>query len=315
MGDSSIAEPRLRFYAHPQSEAIATFLPTLEPHLPVSNALYNRVRAPHNLPSRHCLFAATFPPNSKPMVPETHTILFADRSRHSESQIWIFNSLVTQPELSAANQAILRSHLTAAILFLKRIEIPEAPGWPFSPILRFACLHEYFSSQLRKIAEPTDALVRATYWNVWNIRISSVRRVRPLPQGFTFARVSEDQLDPVLATSTIPRQASTMLMLPNVGILHQGRLVAWAYIGIDGALITLHVLPEYRGRGLAIMVAAKLLEDLAGGDFKEMGFDGSSGWVHADVEAGNVASEKVMMSLGGKVRWVSSYTWIDSEKF
>jgi hypothetical protein len=37
-----------------------------------------------------------------------------------------------------------------------------------------------------------------------------------------------------------------MLMLPNIGILNEeGKLVAWAYIGIDGGFITLYVLPEY----------------------------------------------------------------------
>lgn len=107
-----------------------------------------------------------------------------------------------------------------------------------------------------------------------------------------------------------------MLMLPNVGILNEeGKLVAWAYIGIDGAFITLYVLPEYRGKGLATYVAAEALGSLDKGEFVDLGFDGSSGWVHSDVKAGNAGSEGVMMSLGGKVGWVSSYIWVDSEKF
>jgi GNAT superfamily N-acetyltransferase len=139
---------------------------------------------------------------------------------------------------------------------------------------------------------------------------------RPLPEGFTARRVPEDQLDIVLTTSTVPRQPSTMLMLPNVRILNEeGKLVAWAYIGIDGGFITLYVLPEYRGKGLATYVAVEASGSLDRGEFVDLGFDGSSGWVHSDVKAGNAGSEGVMMSLGGKVGWVSSYTWIDSEKF
>ena len=51
------------------------------------------------------------------------------------------------------------------------------------------------------------------------------------------------------------------------------------------------------------------------GGFVNLGFDGSSGWVHSDVKSGNTGSEGVMMSLGGTIGWVSSYTWIDADKF
>jgi hypothetical protein len=107
-----------------------------------------------------------------------------------------------------------------------------------------------------------------------------------------------------------------MLMLPNVGILNEtGKLIAWAYIGIDGSFITLYVLEEYRGKGLASFVAMEILGGLEKGEFVDLGFDGTSGWVHSDVKKGNAGSEGVMMNLGGKVGWVSSYTWVDSERF
>ena len=123
-------------------------------------------------------------------------------------------------------------------------------------------------------------------------------------------------MDVVLGTATIPRQLPTMLMLPSIGVLdEQGTLAAWSYIGIDGGIITLHVLPDYRQRGMATLVAVELLERLARGSFATMGFDESSGWVHADVKAGNSASEGVMRSLAGEIGWESSYVWIDSAKF
>ena len=93
-----MSSPKLKFYPHPQSTALPTFLPLLKPHLPISNCLYVRLQAPHNTPSRHCQFAATFPPQTSEnplQVPEVYTILFADRSRHDESQIWLFNPLIT----------------------------------------------------------------------------------------------------------------------------------------------------------------------------------------------------------------------------
>ena len=107
-----------------------------------------------------------------------------------------------------------------------------------------------------------------------------------------------------------------MLTLPNVGILNEaGKLIAWGYIGIDGSFATLYVLEEYRGKGLASYVAVELLGSYGKGAFADLGYDGSSGWVHSDVKVGNVESEGVMRSIGGKVGWVSSYTWVDSEKF
>lgn len=130
------------------------------------------------------------------------------------------------------------------------------------------------------------------------------------------ARVPEDQLDIVMATSSIPRQAATLLLLPSVGLLNEeGKLVAWGYIGIDGSFATLYVLPNHRGKGLASLVAVDLLGRLARGEFHDMGFDGSSGWTHSDVYVGNKESEGVMKSLGGHVGWESSYIWIDSDKF
>jgi hypothetical protein len=308
----------VQFYIHPQSTALNTFLPLLHPHLPTSNPLYNRLQAPHNIPSRHCLFAATFPPTISSTSPpsEPYTILFSDRSRHHESQIWTFNTLCTLPTLSSAQQNTLTVHIESAIYFLKNTPIPEAPGWPFSPILRFASNHVFISNSLLKLGEARDAVRRKTRWNLWLVSTSSISSRRSIPEGFTVARVPEDQLDIVLSTSSIPRQPSTMLMLPSVGLLNQdGKLVAWGYVGIDGSFATLYVLPEYRGKGLASVVAVELLSRLDRGEFGDMGYGGKSWWVHSDVYAGNGGSEGVMKSLGGYVGWESTYIWIDSEKF
>lgn len=107
-----------------------------------------------------------------------------------------------------------------------------------------------------------------------------------------------------------------MLMLPNVGLLNKGgKLVAWGYIGIDGSFATLYVLPDYRGRGFASLVATELLGRLSRGQFSDLGFHGKSGWAHSDVYVGNKESEGVMKSLGGEALWVNYYLWVDSSKF
>ena len=362
-----MASSNVEFYAHPQATALSVFLPLLKEHLPISNPLYVRLQAPHNTPTRHCQFAATFPPepvNNPLEAPEVYTIIFADRSRHNESQIWLFNSLTmsmlsrpskllgrkppnfplspnriihyplqcfwkacinldvdpSPPALSVDEQHILRSHVEGAIYFLKNSIVPTAPGWPFSPILRFSSLHEYITQAIIDLTAGKDALTRTSSWDLWHISTAEVssktKARRPIPEGFTIGSVPEEQLDIVLSTSSIPRQASTMLMLPNVGLLNaQGTLVAWGYIGIDGSFATLYVLPEQRGKGLASCVAVELLQRLHRGEFTDMGYTGATGWVHSHVHAGNEESARVMRSLGGKVSHIDSYTWVDSSKF
>lgn len=162
-------------------------------------------------------------------------------------------------------------------------------------------------------------LQHRTDWAGWVIKTSSLSTLKEktpnLPAGFTVARVPKDQLDLVISTSTIPRQKATLLLQPNLGILNSsGALVAWGYVGIDGSIATLFVLEEYRGRGFAKYVAAEMVGRYGRGDFKDLGYDGRTGWVHSDVKRGNEGSEGVMKALGGEVRWEASYVWLDGAK-
>jgi len=336
-----MADTPIQYHIYPQSLALSAFIPLLKPYLPTSNPLYNRLQAPHNTPERHCLFASTIPPTtsegslsdptvplnairgSSTQVPAIYTLLFADRSRHHESQIWIFNPIIAETTLIAPQVTVLREHIYSMIQFLKTVSVPEAPGWPFSPVLRMACIHPWITETLKSIAStaPQSSLPipHLTNWQYWAIATTTFRsaadrpNVKPLPPGFTSTRVPESQLDIVLSTSSIKRQPLTMLLLPNVGILDpDGKLVAWGYIGIDGAFATLYVLPAHRGKGFAKYVAVQLLGKLSRGEFKDIGFLGQSGYVHSDVADWNMESTGVMKSLGGKPEWRSSYLWIDS---
>lgn len=120
-------------------------------------------------------------------------------------------------------------------------------------------------------------------------------------------------------------------------------MVAWAFLGPDGSLTSLHVEPGHRGRGLAKAVAGRLLTALAH-DEAGMGFrpvvgngagtfgrddnggesakkthanaseDGSAGpraWAHSDVAAGNVESAAVAKGLGGTEGWSVRWVGVD----
>lgn len=173
---------------------------------------------------------------------------------------------------------------------------------------------------MHELCDPFNAIPYETKWNLWNVSTKDVdsksERKRPLPPGYTVTRVPDDQIGIVVSTSSIPRQPSTLQSQANIGIMNtEGTLVAWGYLGLDGSLATLFVLPEERGKGLATQVAVELLRRLDRGEFADLGIEGRSGWVHSDVKFGNKGSEGVMRSLGGTVGWTSSYLWIDTEKF
>ncbi|KAA8645879.1 GNAT family N-acetyltransferase [Aspergillus tanneri] len=86
--------------------------------------------------------------------------------------------------------------------------------------------------------------------------------------------------------------------------------VAWAFLSAEGTLAVLHVEPEHRGRGLALLASRAVMRR----GMTEDGIWGGSGqkvWVHADVLPQNMASCRVMEKLGGVVGW--SCTWTDLE--
>ncbi|KAF7957873.1 hypothetical protein EAE96_003441 [Botrytis aclada] len=315
----------LKFYIYPQETIPETLIPSLEEHLPYSNPIYSRMLAPHNTPSRHCLFAATFPLHAA--TPNLYTIIFSDRSRKSESQIWVFNPLITpsyEQPLSNEHTSLLSTHLKFALVFLKDTAIPQAPGFPFDPILKFACLHRVItisltslSSQISTSSPKSAPLIPYhTRWNLYLISTTpSPNHPAPapaLPSSLTTSRVPASHINLVLSTSSISREPSTLLAQPSLCLLTPAsEMVAWAFIGIDGTLATLYVLPSHRGLGLATYVARELLRRFGMGEFADLGFNASSGFVHSDVKDGNAGSEGVMRALGGKRSWESSYMWVD----
>ena len=65
MGDLGVLPQQdsaaIKFYAWPQDLAQTSLVTTLKDALPHSIPIYNRILAPHNTPSQHCLFAASIP--------------------------------------------------------------------------------------------------------------------------------------------------------------------------------------------------------------------------------------------------------------
>ncbi|KAL2018705.1 hypothetical protein VTK56DRAFT_479 [Thermocarpiscus australiensis] len=125
-----------------------------------------------------------------------------------------------------------------------------------------------------------------------------------LPGGMRWDRVRREDVALVLSRTSIARQEATLLMLPSLAVrLEDGTPVAWAFMGLDGTLISLHVEEPYRRLGLAKAVACKLMRD-------HLPDYGDDGWGAADVFVKNHKSQGLCKSISGRLGWTLSWAMI-----
>jgi ribosomal protein S18 acetylase RimI-like enzyme len=149
--------------------------------------------------------------------------------------------------------------------------------------------------------------------NKFAFKLSDFPTTRDLPQGLRWGEMREQDIEIVKARTDIPRSTKTLLSLKSVGVFNEenDQAVAWTFLGLDGSLTTLHTEPEYRGKGLAKAVAVRIFRQYAPGLAVD---DEGNAWSHGDVYVGNVQSEAVCKSLGGKALSKVYWVRIDLEK-
>jgi len=149
--------------------------------------------------------------------------------------------------------------------------------------------------------------------NKFVFKLSDLPETMELPEGLRWGDMREQDMETVKARTKIPRSAKTLLSLKNMGVFEEegGKPVAWTFLGLDGSLTTLHTEPDYRGKGIAKAVAAKIMRKYAPGLAVD---DEGNAWSHADVYLGNAQSESVCRSLGGKALWKDYWVRIDLAK-
>lgn len=278
------------------NDCLHDLLAVLRGELPHSNAIYTRITAPQNQ-GRPYFVASS-------VLNDSFIALFADRSRLSESQCWIYHSLqnmdrVPDGEYTVNHRARVKCDLLAALRYI------HAQGG--LPELRIAMLHHRVHEGLE---EYRSAMTYLSRWDQYLIDLSAIEG--DINEDSTI--VPEDQLDLVIRTSSIPRQKETLITLPSAALLDDnGKLLSWAYIGIDGSFATLYTLPDHRGKGLGSRIAKTLLTDLHTGKYAKIGFSGT-GWVQADVAHDNEESARIMKRLGGETRWQTMYCRIDLDR-
>ncbi|KAI6874928.1 hypothetical protein KC338_g1065 [Hortaea werneckii] len=146
--------------------------------------------------------------------------------------------------------------------------------------------------------------------------VPSLAAPAPLPEGLEWGEVQREHFALIRSKSEIPRWDRTMASLPSLAIYPAGKggddgaPVAWAFIGLDTSVTTLHVEPEWRGRGLGKAVTTKLFQQ----GMQRFWEDGVQRLAHGYVVMGNKASEGMMKSLGGIDTWKCYWLRVDLEK-
>jgi len=129
------------------------------------------------------------------------------------------------------------------------------------------------------------------------------RDTTTLPQDLVWGQVQPRHFSLVRSRTQIPRQDRTLLQLPSLAIYpgtNDPDPIAWSFLGPDGSLSSLHVESEWRGRGLARKLAARLFAE----GMKVYWGDGDRDkWAHADVAVDNAASNGVCRGLAGEYKF------------
>ncbi|KAI0014674.1 hypothetical protein F4780DRAFT_770827 [Xylariomycetidae sp. FL0641] len=247
---------------------------------------------------------------------------YLDLSRGPETEIWIYSSVERLPSPTESQQrsaaryagALLRevrAQLSAYVAggggVHARPEAP-APGAVLAGTLSAAT-----RGALRRhagVAVPWAAAEPA--YDKWVFRVDALPREdgsgSSLPDGMRWDAVRPQDIALVLARNHVPRKERTVKLLKSTAIYRDdGTPVAWAFLGPDSSLSSLHVEEPYRGRGLAKALAVKLLRDHVQ-DYDELPY----AW--ADVATDNTSSQGVCRSLGGKVMWTVYWSHIDLDQ-
>jgi hypothetical protein len=132
-----------------------------------------------------------------------------------------------------------------------------------------------------------------------------------LPDHIRLGNISKlEHLELVQSRSEIPRQISSLKSMRYMAFFHNSepksdeRLVAWAFLGTDLSLSTLHVEPEWRRLGLGRMLAWVLLAESSG----------EENISHTYVFKTNTASLSMFEKIGGCILGECHWVRIDLDK-
>lgn len=270
-------------------------------------------------------------------------IAFLDRSCRPETEAWLFGSWESSPHPpSPEQQAKIDELLTSLVQTMKIMPLPKSihhdPSTDESTaadknndrdnagfsrndyaghandanVMLWGAVHERTVTMLDRLGFVTKRFKTGMVANrTFVFDVDSLARYdqRPLPEGLEWGELGRKDFALVRSRTQIPRQDRTLAVLPNVGVFSTstGEALAWAFVGLDASLTTLHVEKGYRGKGLAKAVTTKLFLEKMDGFWEE----GLRRLAHGYVIDGNKESEGMCRSLGGRSEWMCYWVRVD----
>ena len=335
----------VKVYSHPITGD--SVLAVLEDLLPYSLPLFKRIQFHHRSPSSQIF--ATFPPSPLLLDQKTndpHSTCFAaaflDRTRRPETECWLFVSgeVPGRCSLSSADKQCqdCQDAFLAIIDQLMHSDVPESihgvgqlsqsdPGMQRSldgEVLLIGAMHEVCHAMLKRsmpervVPPPVQGIDEG--WIKYLFKVESLPEPKDLPTGFRWGPVRHHDFELVRNRTAIPRQDATLALLPSLAIFRTDEVdsppVAWAFLGPDSSLTSLHTEIECRGRGFAKTLVTKLFTEggFCGGSVDGEDRHGRRGMAHADTGIDNGSSRAVCRALGGKEGWLVYWTRIDVTK-
>ncbi|KAH6880457.1 hypothetical protein B0T10DRAFT_412288 [Thelonectria olida] len=229
------------------------------------------------------------------------TVGYVDVGGGPDTQMWLYSTLEDHQELTKDETSLYEEQLDCFI----RENIQIAQDYGRELVYPGGILLGSLNSKLRSLLEKMGRVHRRPtgIYDKWLFRVEDVpENETQLPEGaYWDSRASEDDCKIVISRTDIPRTVKGLYQMPSLMLkLEDGTPIAWAFLSGDGSLASLHCEPDYRRRGFAKLLAAKLIRERSR-DF------GDDGWCSADVHPDNHGSRGMCTALNGKTYWKLSW--------
>lgn len=318
-------------------EIINHALATLKPNFPICIPLYRRLQFGRFFDATSLL--TNISPGSPAPQDSPWLFAFVDRSCRPETEVWFHGSWESNTNsLSSHEEKAIDELVRNLVSAMKDLGVPtsihqdllnakaeelkiEKDHGGFSRddygghmvdsnIMLWGATHEKTVTTLQRLGLlnmrfKTGLVPNFTF--IWDV--DSLPTPKELPDELRWGELKPEHFSIVRSRTQIPRQDRTLAVLPNIGIFSKNTMqpIAWAFVGLDASLTTLHVEPEWRGRGLAKAVTTKLFKEKMGSFWEE----GMKRLAYGFVIVGNKESEGMCRSLGGKSDWLAYWLRVD----
>ena len=217
---------------------------------------------------------------------------FVDRGCRPETEVWLFGNweVETLPvseavtenhdEKGTARDQAIRALLLDFIGLIKAMETPPSihrpedvlaaqsqlanasnnaePRLPNPDIMLFGALHSLTLPHLQSLSLLSPPLLPPFPNHTFHFPLSALPPPTPLPKTLRWGKLKPAHFPLVRSRTEIARQDYTLARLPNLAIFPVDEFddappVAWAFVGLDGSLTTLHVEGAWRRLGLGGM--------------------------------------------------------------